>query len=188
MLLRPATLDDADAIAAIYNQAVIETTASFDLEPKSVADRRKWLEDRGPRHPVIVAEMDGAVVGWGALSRYSDRAAYDATAEISVYVDARHHRRGIGRALTARLMELAVEVGLHAVIARICTENTGSIAMTRQMGFSEVGTMHEVGRKFGRWLDVAIYEWRPDPADAAASAPAGGTTRAGSESPSCGGH
>lgn len=160
MHLRPATLDDAAAITTIYNQAVIATTASFDTEPKSVDDRRTWLDGRRPRHPVIVAEEDGTVIGWGALSPYSDRPAYDATVEISVYVDEAWHKRGVGRTLSRALLDLAVERGVHAVIARICTENTGSIVMVRSLGFAEVGTMREVGRKFDRWLDVVTWEYR----------------------------
>ena len=161
MLVRPATLDDAPAITEIYNQAVLGTTASFDLEPKSVEDRSAWLADRAPHHPVLVAEADGAVTAWGALSRYSERPAYDATVEISVYVDAAWHRHGIGRVLTDALLELASSTGVHSVIARICTENAASISLCEATGFVEVGVMHEVGWKFGRWLDVATYEYLP---------------------------
>lgn len=160
MQLRPATIDDAAAIAAIYNHAVANTTASFDVEPKSVENRAAWLTGRAPRHPVIVAEADGAVVGWGALSPYSERPAYHATVEISVYVDPAWHRRGVGRAIAAGLLELGAAHGLHAVLARICTENTGSIEMVRTLGFTDAGTMHEVGRKFDRWLDVVTWEYR----------------------------
>jgi phosphinothricin acetyltransferase len=160
MHLRPATADDAQAIAEIYNHAVANTTASFDTEPKSAGDRTAWLIGRAPRHPVIVAESDGAVIGWGALSPYSERPAYLGTVEISVYVDPVWHRQGTGRAISARLLELAYERGLHAVLARICTENTGSIEMVRALGFTDAGTMHEVGRKFGRWLDVVTWEYR----------------------------
>jgi phosphinothricin acetyltransferase len=160
MQIRPARTDDAAAIAEIYNQAVTGTTASFDTVPKTAADRRAWLEGRAKRHPVIVAEEDGEVIGWGALSRYSERPAYDATVEVSVYVDSRWHRKGTGRALTSALLDIAPHVGLHVVLARICTENTGSIAMVRSLGFTDAGTMHEVGLKFGRWLDVATWEYR----------------------------
>lgn len=160
MLLRTATAADAAAVTDIYNQAVLTTTASFDIEPKSVENRRQWLVERPPRHPVIVAEQDGEVVAWGALSRFSERPAYDATTEISIYVDGAHHRQGLGRALTIALLDAAPGLGLHSILARICTENAGSIALVRSLGFVEAGTVHEVGRKFGRWLDVVTWEYR----------------------------
>ena len=159
MLLRPATPDDAAAITDIYNQAVRTTTASFDTQPKTVQDRLEWLADRTHRHPVIVAEDAGEVAGWGALSRYSERPAYDATVEISVYVDAGWHRRGVGRLLTDALLDRAATCGVHSVLARICTENGASISLCESVGFVEAGVMHEVGRKFDRWLDVVTYEY-----------------------------
>lgn len=158
MQIRPARLADAAAIAAIYNHAVINTTASFDTEPQSVARREAWLTDRGERHPVLVAEKDGAVIGWGALSPYSDRCAYDTTVEISVYVDPSRHRGGVGRALMRALLYEAAARGVHVILARICTENVASIAMCESLGFAHAGTMHEVGRKFDRWLDVGTWE------------------------------
>lgn len=160
MRVRPATIDDASAVAEIYNEAVISSTASFDLEPCDAADRVRWLSERAARHPVVVAEIGARVVGWGALSRFSERPAYQWTAEISVYVASTAHRQGIGRALASDLLARATEAGLHSVVARICTENVASLEMMRSLGFSETGTMHEVGRKFGRWLDVATWEYR----------------------------
>lgn len=159
MPIRPATTADVPAITAIYNHAVLNSTASFDMEPKSIQDRRLWLEARLPQHPVLVADEDRVVVGWGALSPYSERPAYARTAEISVYVDETHQLRGLGRSLTVALLQTAAHVGLHSILARICTENGGSIAMVRSLGFTEAGTMREVGCKFGRWLDVATWEF-----------------------------
>ena len=167
MLVRRATSSDAAAIAAIYNHAVERTTASFDTEPKSAEDRAGWLSGRAERHPVIVSEDAGEVVGWGALSPYSERPAYDATAEISIYVAEGRHRRGIGRTLSRELLAMAPSLGLHVILARICTENEASIEMVRSLGFRDAGTMHEVGRKFGRWLDVVTWEY-PVPAQDAA--------------------
>ena len=166
MLIRPATIEDAAAVAAIYNQAVTGTTASFDIEPKSTADREAWLRERGPRHPVLVAEADGAVVAWGALSRYSERPAYDRTVEISVYVNSAHQGRGLGHAMTRALLDAAITCELHVILARICTENVASVAMVRNLGFTPAGVMHEVGRKFGRWLDVETWEYRVPGSDA----------------------
>lgn len=159
MKIRPALITDVPAITDIYNHAVLTSTASFDLEPKSIEDRECWLSEREERHPVFVAEEDGVVLGWAALSRISPRAAWGATVEISVYIHDEHKRKGVGRALSLRLLEQAPRVGVHSVLARICTENLGSIAMVRSLGFVESGTVHEVGYKFERWLDVVTWEW-----------------------------
>lgn len=181
MRIRDACAADAAAIAEIYNHAVLTTTASFDVEPKSVEDRARWLAGRSPLHPVIVAEVDGAVVGWGALSPYSERPAYAATVEVSVYIAESHRSRGGGRTLTRALVDRARLAELHVLLARICTENTASIAMVRSLGFTEAGTMHEVGRKFGRWLDVVTWEYRIEDDRVAG----GGSGDTHDESPGC---
>jgi len=181
MHIRDARAADAAAIAEIYNHAVLTTTASFDIEPKSVEDRARWLAGRSPLHPVIVAEVDGIVVGWGALSPYSERPAYSATVEVSVYVAESYRGNGGGRALTRVLIERAHLAELHVLLARICTENMASIAMVRSIGFTEAGTMHEVGRKFGRWLDVVTWEYRIE--DRCVTGSGSGDTH--DESPGC---
>lgn len=158
MRIRPARPEDAEAIAEVYNHAVLHTTATFDTEPVTPESRREWLARRNPEHPVIVAEDDGAVVGWAALSPWSDRCAYRTSVELSVYVTPGHHRRGIGRTLAEHLLALAPSLGAHAVLARICTENEASIALVERLGFEPCGVQREVGRKFDRWLDVAVYE------------------------------
>lgn len=158
MRIRPAIAADAETIVAIYNHAVINTTATFDTEPVTAESRKAWLADRGPEHPVVVAEENGEVVGWAAISPWSDRCAYRSSVEMSVYVDPRHHRRGIGRALAEHLIDIAPSLGVHAILARIYTENAASIAMVEALGFEPCGIQREVGRKFDRWLDVAVYE------------------------------
>jgi len=161
MLIRAATQADLPSITGIYNQAVTDTTASFDLEPKTIEERARWFADRAPRHPVLVAEDDGIVVGWGSLSPYSERPAYDATVEISIYIDRHSQGRGLGGALGDRLIAEGRAHGLHVIVARICTENAASMTLTgKRLGFSDAGTLHEVGFKFGRWLDVAVLELR----------------------------
>jgi L-amino acid N-acyltransferase len=158
--IRPARADDAAAIAAIYNQAVTTSTATFDLEPVTVESRVRWLTEHDDKHPVLVAERDGAVVAWGSLSSVSDRGAWDATVEISTYVDEGHLGAGLGRLLGIALIEAAVEAGHHVVMSRVCAENEASIHLAGRLGFTLVGTLHEVGRKFDRWLDVVILERR----------------------------
>jgi L-amino acid N-acyltransferase YncA len=157
--IRPATTADAAAMAAIYNQAVVSSTATFDTDPETIEQREAWLgEHKAPQHPVLVGERDGRVVGWASLSRYSDRCAYIATVEASAYIDENETGRGLGTALSEAVMEAGRQGGVHAVISRICTENAASLAMVRKLGFEEVGVMREVGHKFGRLLDVMILE------------------------------
>jgi L-amino acid N-acyltransferase YncA len=157
--IRPARREDAGAIAAIYNQAVASSTATFDTQPETAGDREKWLaEHTAPQHPVLIAERDGRVVGWGSLSRYSTRCAYEATVEASAYIDENETGRGLGTALSEAVLEAGRAGGVHAVVSRICTENTASLAMARKLGFFEVGIMREVGVKFGRSLDVMWME------------------------------
>jgi phosphinothricin acetyltransferase len=157
--IRRATRDDAAAMAAIYNQAVAGSTATFDTLTESTEDRLVWLDDHtAPQHPVLVAERDGRVIGWASLSRYSSRCAYDATVEASAYIDENETGRGLGTELTTALLEAGREGGVHAVLSRICTENAVSLAMARKLGFFEIGVMREVGKKFGRSLDVMWLE------------------------------
>ncbi len=157
--IRPATRGDAAAMAEIYNQAVLHSTAAFDTEPETAEERAAWLDEHtAPQHPVLVAERDGTVVGWASLSRYSTRCAYDATAEASVYVDESERERGLGTALSEAVFEAGRLGGVHAVLLRICTENVASLAMARNLGFFRIGPMREVGMKFGRTLDVMWLE------------------------------
>jgi phosphinothricin acetyltransferase len=156
--IRPATVADVPAIAAIYNEAVLTTTATFDVEPKSLADRTEWLRSRGVRHPVLVAVVDGEVAGFAALSRWSDRVAYDDTAETALYVHSARQNRGIGRKLYAAAIAEARRLKFHTLIARITEDSAVSLHLHHSAGFVHVGTLREVGRKFGRLLDVHILQ------------------------------
>ncbi|MCI4353624.1 MAG: N-acetyltransferase family protein [Thermoplasmata archaeon] len=158
--IRTARVGDADRIRTIYNEAVQSTTATFDTEPRSLAEQVSWLKDHDGRHPVLVAELGPTLVGWAALSPWSERQAYNGTAEISVYVDPAWRNRGVGRALLTELLAEGSRCGLHLVLARIAEGNPVSRALHVVMGFSSVGVMHEVGNKFGRYLDVELLELR----------------------------
>jgi L-amino acid N-acyltransferase YncA len=159
LAIRPAAAADAADISRIYNQAVLNTTATFDTEPESLDARERWLSAHAdPGRPVLVATLDGEVVGWASLSTWSDRCAYAASVEASTYVDEAWLGRGIGTTLSTAVLEAGRAAGVHAVLARICTENVASVAMSKRLGFVEVGVLHEVGRKFDRWLDVMMLE------------------------------
>lgn len=159
MRIRPAELSDAPAIMAIYNPVVETSTATFDLVPRTLAEQEAWLTDRAGARIVLVAETDdGDVAGFAALSPYRDRAAYSTTVEDSVYVADAHHGRGVGRALLDELVSTARAHGFHAMMARIVADHEASIALHSACGFQIVGHEREVGRKFGRWLDVTLME------------------------------
>lgn len=157
-LIRLAEERDAAAIADIYNEAIRTTTATFDMQPQSAEDRLAWLRAHDDRHPVFVAEVDGQVAGWASLTEWSDRPAYYDTAETSFYVGEVHRGRGIGRALKARLIEEARRLGYYTLIARMAEESLESMHLNQSFGFQHIGTMKEVGLKFGRRLDVHIMQ------------------------------
>ena len=150
---------DADALRAIYNIEVLESTVTFDLRPRSLAEQLAWIDEHSGGHPAIVA-VDGAdeVVGFASLTPYRPRPAYATTVEDSVYVrrDLRGH--GVGRLLLGELVQRARDHGFHSVIARIVGDHDASIALHRACGFEQVGREVEVGRKFNRWLDVVVMQ------------------------------
>jgi len=156
--IRLATRDDAEAIDSIQNHYVVNSTATFLTEPLTMTQRLAWLEGRSPVHPVTVAEIDGIVVGWGALGEFRGRPAYRYTTEFSVYVRPDRHRHGIGRALLADLTERARFAGHHALVGGCCSESTAILALLEASGFSRVARFPEVGRKFDRWLDVVFMQ------------------------------
>ena len=157
-MLRLATVEDAEAIRSIYNVEVTTSTVTFDLEPRSLEVQRDWLAARSGAHSAIVAEEAGQVIGFASLSPWKDRPAYRTSVEDSVYVHREHQGKGVGRLLLARLLEIANESGFHAVFGRIVGGHEASIGLHQALGFDVIGVEREVGRKFGRWLDVVVVE------------------------------
>jgi L-amino acid N-acyltransferase len=155
---RLATIDDAEATRAIYNVEVTESTVTFDLVPRTLEEQREWLTARAGAHAVLVADDGGDVVGFASFSPYRDRPAYTTSVEDSVYVRRDQQGKGVGKLLLAELVTLATSHGFHAMIARIVGGHDASIALHRSLGFEVVGTEREVGRKFGRWLDVLVMQ------------------------------
>ena len=169
MLVRLAEHADDEAIRSIYNREVTGSTVTFDLVPRSSEEQRRWLDDHAGAHPAVVALApasgdgsrpggDQAVVGFGSLSPYRSRPAYATTVEDSVYVHPDWRGRGVGRLVLGELTRLAGAHGFHSVMARIVGGHEASIALHRACGFELVGVEREVGRKFGRWLDVVLMQ------------------------------
>ena len=156
--IRLATRADAGDINSIQNHYVVHSTATFLTEPLTLEQRLAWLEGRSQAHPVVAAQADDSVVGWGSLEVFRGRPAYRHTAEFSIYVRDEWHRRGIGRAILADLLARARALGHHALVGGCCSESTAIIALLEASGFSRVAHFREVGRKFDRWLDVVFLQ------------------------------
>ena len=156
--IRAARFADLGAINDIYNYYVLHSNCTYQEELELLKARRQWFRHHGDRHPVIVAELDGQVIGWGSLSPYHARSAYRHTVENSVYVHHRYHRRGIGSQLLQELIVRARGLGHRAIIAGIDAGQTGSVALHAKFGFAEAGCLKQVGFKFNRWLDVIYME------------------------------
>jgi phosphinothricin acetyltransferase len=156
--IRAASVEDAEAIAAIYNHEVLNSTATFDLVVRDLETQRRWITDRSGAFSAVVADIEGEVVGFASLSPYKERPAYRTTVEDSVYISRAHHGRGLGRRLLSEVITRAEHAGFHAVMARIEASGRPSRALHEACGFELVGIEREVGRKFNRWLDVAVYQ------------------------------
>ena len=156
--VRAAEDGDLPAIADIYNDAILNSTATFDTEPSTLAESEQWLHDRSHPYAVLVADGGGEVVGWAALKPFVSKPAYRFTAESTVYARADMRGKGVGKALLGRLLETAAENGFHTVIARIAAPNPVSVRLHHRFGFRRVGVEREVGRKFDRWLDVVVMQ------------------------------
>ena len=158
--IRLATIADAGRIREIYNHEVLTSTATFDLIPRTADEQEAWIAERSGAFAAIVAidAAGGDVLGFGSLSPYKERAAYRTSVEDSVYVDRACHGRGIGKLIVTELLRVAELSGFHTVFARIEAGGVASRALHASCGFELVGVEREVGRKFHRWLDVAIMQ------------------------------
>lgn len=160
MDIRRGRESDGDALTALYDHYIRETPITFDLEPWTSEQRKRWMEtfgDGGP-HQLFVAEDAGRVVGYACTRRFRDKAAYDTTVETSLYLAPDATGRGIGRALYTALFDALAGVDVHRAIAGITLPNPASVAIHERFGFRIAGTMSAVGRKFGRYWDVRWYE------------------------------
>ncbi|RNB83069.1 N-acetyltransferase [Brevibacillus nitrificans] len=157
--IRDAHINDLPAMLKIYNQAVKTLVATFDLEEQSLTQREAWFRKHGERYPLIVAEEEGEVVGYCCLSAFREKPAYAGTAELSIYIAENQRGKHIGSSLMAEIQQRTRELGYHAVISGITAGNAASVKLHEKFGFHLVGTLREVGYKFGEWHDVHYYEW-----------------------------
>lgn len=162
VVVRPAVEGDLPAITHLFN-VLIPTTATAWRDHLADEDEMAdwWARQTASDHPVLVAEVGGRVVGYATWTgfRGGDRfPGYRRTVEHTVHVDGDQHGRGVGRALLEALVATAAERDVHVIVGAIDSENTGSLAFHRSLGFVEVGRMPEVGRKFDRWLDLVLVQ------------------------------
>jgi L-amino acid N-acyltransferase len=156
--VRLATNDDAEAIRRIYNLEVETSTVTLDLVPRTLEQQLEYLARRAGTYVVVVAVDGDEVVGFGSLSPYRDRPGYNATAEDSVYVHRDHQGRGLGRLLLQELIVVGAAHGFHSLIGRVAAGHTASRRLHESLGFVHIGTEREVGRKFGRWIDMELLQ------------------------------
>ncbi len=158
--VRTATADDLEAIAAIYDEEVRHGTATFATEPPGPRYWGPRLASTEPGDHLLVAERDGSVAGFACSAGYRPRAAYRHTRESSIYLAAPARGAGVGRALYGELIARMRADGVRLVVAVVALPNPGSQGLHRACGFSPAGVLHDVGRKFDRWIDTELWELR----------------------------
>jgi phosphinothricin acetyltransferase len=156
IIIRPASSGDLTDINAIFNYYVVHSTCVWTTTPCSEAERKAWHEEHGAAMPILVAEYNGSVVGWGALSSFRTAYTLAGTLEDSIYVHHDFLRRGIGSRLLAELIDAARRRGLRSILANISADQKPSIRLHEKFGFQKVAHLRQVGQKFDQWFD-AVY-------------------------------
>ncbi|HEX4862245.1 MAG TPA: GNAT family N-acetyltransferase [Rhizomicrobium sp.] len=158
-IIRPAEPADLPALLDIYNHYVLTTPVTFDIEPRSLEQRREWFDQfsRQGRYRCFVAEREGRATGWACSARFKEKAAYETTIETSVYLAPETVGQGLGRALYTTLFAALKDEDIHRAFAGVTVPNDASVALHGKMEFECVGTYREVGRKFGRFWDTALF-------------------------------
>ncbi|MCM8749276.1 arsinothricin resistance N-acetyltransferase ArsN1 [Thermomicrobiaceae bacterium CFH 74404] len=158
LAIRRARPEDAAAIAEIYTQGILERIATFESEPRTPEVMLAWLAERDERHPVLVAERDGRVLGWASISSYRPRACYAGVGEFSIYLHRDARGQGIGKVLLGALIDEVRRLGYWKLLSRVFPFNTASRRLCAALGFREVGVYEKHAKLDGRWLDVVIVE------------------------------
>ena len=156
---RPYKTEDTQYILDIINHAILHSTSLYDYNIRNYEQQKTILEEKiNKNFPVIVAELNGIVVGFGMYSEFRDKEAYQFTVEHSIYVDENFHGKGIGKQLLQELIDLARKQKIHTMIGVIDSENQGSVIFHEKFGFKTVGVIKESGYKFDRWLDSVLMQ------------------------------
>src|SRR5487761_1320536 len=158
VIVRDSRLEDLPTLTAIYNEAVLTSSATFDVEPQTMEKRRTWFQNHGGKYPIISAEIGASVVGYCSISRYAEKPGYSKTVELSVYIHKDFRRKGIATTLMREIIARATNLGYHAVISIIAGSNDASVELHKKLGFEPVGYLRQIGFKFDQWQDVAFYE------------------------------
>ncbi len=160
IVIRRAAQSDLSALLDIYNYYVLNTPVTFDIQPRTLTQRQEWLDRFAPtgRHQCFVADVDGRAVGYACSAKFKEKAAYETSIETSVYCAPDYVGRGIGRRLYQALFEALAGEDIHRAYSGITLPNEASAGLHRAVGFQHIGTQHEVGRKFGKFWDVAQFE------------------------------
>jgi phosphinothricin acetyltransferase len=166
--IRLASIEDADACAAIYRQSVVGSATSFELDPPDAAELARRIERTLARTPWLIADIGGRVAGYAYAGRHREREAYSWTAESTVYVDEDFTGRGVGRALMSRLLAILRVQGFHLVVAGITLPNDASVGLHRALGFAPVGVYPAIGWKSGQWWSTGWFALELGPRAAAA--------------------
>ncbi len=157
--VRQAVREDMPAVLDIYNDAVLNTMATADIEPQTLETRLAWFEERtAAGFPVLVAEFEGVIAGWSSFGRFHNRPGYRFTVENSVYVAAGNRRKGVGTALLRPLIPIAANMNMHSIVALVDASNSASISLHKRCGFSEAGRLQQAVYKFNRWNDVLLLQ------------------------------
>jgi L-amino acid N-acyltransferase len=161
---RTVTMADAEEVRQIYNVEVLDSTVTMDLVPRTLSQQQRWIELHDGAHAAIVAVEDDPtsgnerILGFASISPYRNRPGYSPTVENSIYVARHHQSRGLGRLMLDDVLHLAEESGFHSCMARILAGHEASIRLHASRGFEVVGVEREVGRKFGRWIDITLMQ------------------------------
>ena len=156
--VRAATPEDATAICVIYNQGIEDRIATLETELRTAGERRRWMATRSARHPVVVAQHGGLVVGWASLNPFNPRAAYDHVADLSIYVERGWRGKGVGGRLLEHVILLARHIGFYKIVLAAFSFNAAGMALYERLGFTTVGVYREQGQLDGRWVDVIVME------------------------------
>jgi phosphinothricin acetyltransferase len=158
LTVRPAAEEDTGSILRIYNQGIEDRIATLETEMKDSAYMETWLQEHQGRYSVMVAEQEGAVIGWASLNPYSHRCAYSGVADLSVYIERSFRGQGVGSALLESLETAAQDNAFHKIVLFTFPFNHAGQGLYRKMGFREVGVFEKQGVMDGAFIDVMVME------------------------------